>query len=223
MQIFIHRDDQDYGPYTVEEIQEHLATGDLLAEDHAWYEGAPDWMPLEEIPGVVPPAAQPEPEPAPKRNNTGLPAWIPPRRTEDPEHLASTPTSFATPPQRPPIGITTVTPATSKQVRSTPAATPKSTPVARPEPIVSAAPAVSNYVARESHVPVPGLTRSLRAVAVRSMIFGALWCVGGSVVTYFSYETAIAQAHGGTYLVTWGAIIFGFIQFLRGLVLYLKT
>ena len=51
--IHISRDGQQFGPYTVEDAQTHLASGALLATDQAWYEGAPDWMPLDQVPGVA--------------------------------------------------------------------------------------------------------------------------------------------------------------------------
>lgn len=47
----------------------------------------------------------------------------------------------------------------------------------------------------------------------KNMLHGALWCVGGIVVTAVTYSAARG---GGTYVVTWGAIIFGAIQFFRG-------
>lgn len=54
----------------------------------------------------------------------------------------------------------------------------------------------------------------------KNMIFGALWCVGGAVITAATYSAASAE--GGTYVVTWGAIIFGAIQFIQGLIQYSK-
>ncbi|MDB5311984.1 MAG: hypothetical protein JWO38_6186 [Gemmataceae bacterium] len=50
----------------------------------------------------------------------------------------------------------------------------------------------------------------------RSEFYGGLWCVGGIVVTVGSFLAA-ATAGGGTYVVAWGAIVFGGIQFLRGM------
>jgi len=47
----------------------------------------------------------------------------------------------------------------------------------------------------------------------KNMLVGALWCGGGLAVTAITYSAA---SGGGTYLVTWGAVIFGAIQFLRG-------
>jgi hypothetical protein len=47
------------------------------------------------------------------------------------------------------------------------------------------------------------------------MIVGALWCIGGIVVTVATYS-AVARS-GGTYFVAWGAVLSGGIQFLKGL------
>jgi hypothetical protein len=54
-----------------------------------------------------------------------------------------------------------------------------------------------------------------RSAGLRNMGFGALWCIGGIAVTAVTYS--MASQGGGTYIVTWGAILFGGIQFLRGL------
>ena len=51
--IHILRDGQQFGPYSLEEINAFLADGSLLPSDQAWYEGAPGWIPLTEVPGVA--------------------------------------------------------------------------------------------------------------------------------------------------------------------------
>lgn len=48
----------------------------------------------------------------------------------------------------------------------------------------------------------------------KDILYGSLWLVGGLAVTLFTYSSA---SGGGTYVVTWGAIIFGAIQLFRGL------
>jgi hypothetical protein len=48
------------------------------------------------------------------------------------------------------------------------------------------------------------------------MLFGALWCIGGIVVTAATYSAV--KDTGGTYIVAWGAIIFGGYQFFKGLI-----
>jgi len=50
------------------------------------------------------------------------------------------------------------------------------------------------------------------------MLVGGLWCFGGTAVTVYTYSAA---SGGGTYVVAWGAIIFGGIQFLKGLTQFL--
>ena len=52
MQISIDRGGQQFGPYSLEQVQEHLASGALLPTDNAWHEGLPGWVPLSELPGV---------------------------------------------------------------------------------------------------------------------------------------------------------------------------
>ena len=49
MEIFIHRNGQDLGPYSPREIRDRIAAGQLFRTDLAWYEGAADWMPLSEV------------------------------------------------------------------------------------------------------------------------------------------------------------------------------
>ncbi len=51
--------------------------------------------------------------------------------------------------------------------------------------------------------------------ANKDMIYGALWCIGGTIVTVVTYSAA---SGGGTYVIAWGAILFGAIQFIKGLV-----
>ena len=51
--IHVMRDGQQFGPYTIEDINAYLAQGTLLPTDQAWYEGAANWMPITDVPGVV--------------------------------------------------------------------------------------------------------------------------------------------------------------------------
>ena len=45
---------------------------------------------------------------------------------------------------------------------------------------------------------------------------GGLWLLVGIVVTAGTYLVA-AEGGGGRYIVAWGAMLFGGLQFLRGL------
>jgi uncharacterized protein YgiM (DUF1202 family) len=51
--------------------------------------------------------------------------------------------------------------------------------------------------------------------AQHDMMVGGLWCLGGILVTALTYN--MASESGGHYFIAWGAILFGGIQFLRGL------
>lgn len=51
----------------------------------------------------------------------------------------------------------------------------------------------------------------------RNMIVGGLWFVGGLAVTLISYQSA-SQGSGGRYVVAYGAVIFGLVQFIRGVI-----
>ena len=46
-----------------------------------------------------------------------------------------------------------------------------------------------------------------------NMLFGALWCIGGIIATVMSYNAA---SGGGTYVVAWGAVLYGAVQFIKG-------
>jgi hypothetical protein len=61
MMIHVMRDGQQFGPYTLEDVNAYLAQGTLLATDQAWYEGAPEWMLITQVPGVLAPGAAPAP------------------------------------------------------------------------------------------------------------------------------------------------------------------
>jgi hypothetical protein len=52
MQITIARDGQQMGPYSLEMVNACLAQGMLVPTDMAWYEGAPGWVPLPQVPGA---------------------------------------------------------------------------------------------------------------------------------------------------------------------------
>lgn len=51
----------------------------------------------------------------------------------------------------------------------------------------------------------------------RNMLYGALWAIGGLALTGFSYMSATGSPSGGRYIVAYGAIVGGIVQFIRGL------
>jgi hypothetical protein len=58
--------------------------------------------------------------------------------------------------------------------------------------------------------------QSNRGAACSQMMSGLAWCVGGAVITVVSYTAAASGPGGGSYVVAWGAILFGGIRFLKG-------
>src|SRR5574340_1260222 len=57
-------------------------------------------------------------------------------------------------------------------------------------------------------------SKAMKEAGKKNMLYGALWCIGGIVVTV---GTMAFASGGGSYIIAWGAILFGFIQFIRGL------
>lgn len=45
-QVYINQNDQQIGPFTVDEINQKLESGELVATDGAWIDGMSDWKPL---------------------------------------------------------------------------------------------------------------------------------------------------------------------------------
>jgi hypothetical protein len=57
MTLYITRNGQRLGPYTIADAQQMVAAGTLQPSDWAWYEGLTDWIPLQQVPGFVAGAA----------------------------------------------------------------------------------------------------------------------------------------------------------------------
>ncbi len=57
MHYQVSRNGQMYGPYTLEDLQRYLASGNVLPTDLAKSEDMPDWLPVSQILGTQPPAA----------------------------------------------------------------------------------------------------------------------------------------------------------------------
>ncbi|MDP6046663.1 MAG: hypothetical protein QGH94_02475 [Phycisphaerae bacterium] len=58
-------------------------------------------------------------------------------------------------------------------------------------------------------------TRASGGAGMKNMLAGGICCIGGLAITLVTYQLA---ANGGIYIVAWGAILFGGIQFVRGLI-----
>jgi uncharacterized membrane protein YiaA len=63
-------------------------------------------------------------------------------------------------------------------------------------------------------------TNASRQSAIRLMGIGGVVCILGIIITVGSYSAAASSSSGGSYVVAWGAIVFGAIQFVRGLSRY---
>jgi len=61
MQIYINRDGQQFGPFSLDQVNQGLVEGQLLPNDFAFYEGLQQWTPLDQIQGVVIPGTVPAP------------------------------------------------------------------------------------------------------------------------------------------------------------------
>ncbi len=61
MQVHVDRGGERFGPYSLEEVNVYLANGTLLPTDLAWQDGMTDWVPIDQVIGVVMPAAKSSP------------------------------------------------------------------------------------------------------------------------------------------------------------------
>jgi hypothetical protein len=55
MEVYIAKDGQQQGPYSVEQLDELLQDEAITGDDLYWYEGCDGWLPLSQFPGYVPP------------------------------------------------------------------------------------------------------------------------------------------------------------------------
>ncbi|HZZ72344.1 MAG TPA: hypothetical protein VFE24_08825 [Pirellulales bacterium] len=55
---------------------------------------------------------------------------------------------------------------------------------------------------------------AMRRLGLLHLVVGAGWCIGGSVLTWWTYSAA---ERGGSYVIAWGAIAFGALEFGWGL------
>lgn len=65
------------------------------------------------------------------------------------------------------------------------------------------------------------MSNAERDNAVKNMLIGGVICIIGLVISIGSFQAASSSSSGGSYVVAWGAVIFGGWQFLKGLMAYL--
>ena len=64
MNYFIKRELNEYGPYSLADLQKYVASGNILLTDLCRSEGLTDWVPVSQVIGNIPvPAAAPQPAP----------------------------------------------------------------------------------------------------------------------------------------------------------------
>jgi hypothetical protein len=56
MKYFIKRGEENFGPYSLAEVQEYVQSGHIVNTDLAQSEGMPDWVPVSQILGNIPAA-----------------------------------------------------------------------------------------------------------------------------------------------------------------------
>jgi len=83
MQIFVSKDGQQSGPFSVDEIKKQISSGILTPQDHGWHEGLSEWQTLETLEVLA--AGQPV--------NAGPPLALPKEASSGPQERQSRKTS----------------------------------------------------------------------------------------------------------------------------------
>lgn len=76
MQIYILRNGEQYGPYSKEDIGQHLLEGSLLSDDLAWHEGRETWFPLSDLTASFKQNILPPPPPPRLKTTSGSSLYI---------------------------------------------------------------------------------------------------------------------------------------------------
>ena len=67
MNIYVHKDGTQYGPYTLEQLQQYIQQGAFNLQDQACHDGQ-NWVPLSQVPGVSQPGAAQTPTQQPQQS-----------------------------------------------------------------------------------------------------------------------------------------------------------
>lgn len=101
MEIYVYRNEQRLGPFSLEEITEQFKAGILNAADLCWHEGCADWKPLlglvEPSINSGPPPLPPQPPPLPLRAlkpDAATPSAAPKTFLQYPEFFGGSPTGY---------------------------------------------------------------------------------------------------------------------------------
>ena len=71
MNIYVHKDGTQYGPYTLEQLQQYLQQGSFTLQDQACHDGQ-NWVTIAQVPGIAQ-AATPPSQPAAQQAQTVTP------------------------------------------------------------------------------------------------------------------------------------------------------
>lgn len=75
-------------------------------------------------------------------------------------------------------------------------------------------PEKAKTIAQNLYSKISDEKKTRQLIAEKDMRNGARWFWGGVIITTTTY--LFAEDLGGSYIITWGAIVFGAIQFFRG-------
>jgi GYF domain 2 len=229
--IYVHRQGQNLGPYSVENVQDYLASGILSNDDLAWQESATEWRPLREVMAGLDEAAvsasvpsslnltEPVPVPIDSASaRSGVASWVPPRRDGSgsnsfgpPARISDPGTAFV-PVERP-------IPAQSLPVRLVPAT--------RPAPVVPLAlaspsaeqrnPGPTEAQIREAEQYTRRNRSEYRNKGIRKILVGGFFfLVGGTMAVFLCFNPVPAHTHPRYISITF-AIVGGAVQVVRGI------
>ncbi|MFP6899492.1 MAG: DUF4339 domain-containing protein [Opitutales bacterium] len=54
MEVYLFKKGQRFGPYSLDQVKEYLASGDFSETDLAFFEGCDGWVPITKVPGLLP-------------------------------------------------------------------------------------------------------------------------------------------------------------------------
>ena len=75
MNLIIHRDGQNFGPYSIEQANMLLLSGQLRVDDLCWCDGASDWVALQSVHGII--GVPPPPSPRNERAHSAfIIGWV---------------------------------------------------------------------------------------------------------------------------------------------------
>ena len=63
MNIYIHKEGTNYGPYSIEQVKEYVQQGSFTLQDNACHDGQ-NWIPVAQLPGMAPVSRSSAPQPS---------------------------------------------------------------------------------------------------------------------------------------------------------------